>query len=85
MYKFESFHIKSIPHVEKYDTNMSANAASNNDPTYDKFSIELIFMPWIPNNNHRIFSDEPQIMDFIQLELTIEGSVINDKQHGALL
>ena len=31
------------------------------------------------------FGDEQKIMDFIQLELTIEGLVINDKKHGSLL
>ena len=64
---------------------MLANVASNNDPTYNIFSIELICRPSMPDNNQRTFSDEQQIMDFIQSELTIEGSWINDKKHGALL
>ena len=85
MNKFEPFNIKYIPHIENYDTNMLANEASNNDPTHDIFSIELICRPSIPGNNQRIFNDEQQIVDFIQSELIIEGLVINDKQHGFLL
>ena len=83
--EFEAFNIKSIPHIENYDTNMLANSSSNSDPTYDIFSIELISRSSIPNNNQRIFNDEQQIMDFIQSEITIEESVIYDKQHGALI
>ena len=41
MNKFEAFNIKSIPHIENYDTNMLANVTSNNDPTYDIFSKHL--------------------------------------------
>ena len=51
MNKFEAFNIKSIPHIENSDTSMLANSASNNDPTYDRFSIEFIYSPSIPNNN----------------------------------
>lgn len=43
MNKFEAFNIKSIPHIENSNTNMLENAASNNDPTYDRFCIELIW------------------------------------------
>ena len=85
MNKLEAFNIKSIPHIENFDTNMLANAASNNDHTHDIFSIESICRMSIPDNNQRIFGDEKQIMDFIQAEVTIKGSMINDKQHGYLL
>ena len=85
MNTFESFNIKYITHVENHDTNMLENAASNNDPTYNIFAIELICRPSIPCNKKRIFNDGQQIMDFIQLEITIKGLVINDKQHGSLL
>lgn len=84
-YKFEAFNIKYIPRIENFDTNMLENAASNKDPTYDIFYIELICRSSISDNNQRIFIDEQQIMDFIQSKVTIKGSVINDKQHGALL
>ena len=42
MDKFEAFNIKSIPHIENSNTGMLENATSNNDPTHNIFSIELI-------------------------------------------
>ena len=66
MDKFEELNIKSIPHIENFDTSMLTNATSNNYPTHDMFSIELICRSSIPDNNQRIFSDEQKIVDFIQ-------------------
>ena len=68
MNKFEEFNSIYIPHIQNSDTNMLANAASNNDPTHDKFSSELICKTSILDNNQRIFSDSQQIMDFLQSE-----------------
>ena len=65
MNKFEAFNVKSIPHVDNSDTNMLANVASNNDPTHEIFSIELTCMFSILDNEHRIFCDKQQILDFI--------------------
>ena len=57
MNKFEEFNIKSIPHIKNFDTNMLENADSNNGPTHDIFSIELICTSSIPNKDQIIFSD----------------------------
>ena len=51
MNKFEEFNIKSISHIENYDTNMLENASSNNDPTHKIFSIEQICRLSIHDNN----------------------------------
>ena len=51
MNKCEAFNIKSIPDIQNSDTDMLENAASNNDPTYHIFPIEIICMSSIPNNN----------------------------------
>ena len=64
MNKFEAFNIKSIPSSMNYEVDMSVNPASNLSPsddfTSDKFSVELIYRPSIPNNitNWRIFEDD---------------------------
>ena len=54
MYKFEAFNIRSIPRSLNYEVDMLANAASNlcpsNDFSHDKFYVELIYMPSIPDN-----------------------------------
>jgi hypothetical protein len=91
MNKIEAFNIKSIPHSDnsKYDT--LANAASKLSPsddfTHNKFSIELIYEPSIPDNitNWIIFNDNQQIIDFLHSEDTFRGSVIGDEHHEALI
>ena len=70
---------------------MLANVASNlfpsDDFSHDKFSVELIYRPSIPDNitNWRVFEDDEQIINFLHSEDTFKGSAIDDKQHEALL
>ena len=70
---------------------MLANASSNLFPSddfpHDKFSIELIYRPSIPDNitNWRVFEDDEQIINFLHSKDTFKGLVIDDEQHEALL
>ena len=45
---------------------MLANVASNNDPTYDRFSIELICMPSISEGN-------PELRDSFSMNIAGES------------
>ena len=91
MNKFESFNIKSIPRTLNHEADMLANAASNlcpsDDFSHNKFSVELIYKPSIPDNimNWRVFEDDEQIINFLHSEDTFKGLVIDDEQHEALL
>ena len=91
MNKFEVFNIKSIPHTLNHEADMLANATSNlcpsDDFSHDKFSVELIYRPLIPDNikNWRVFEDDEQIINFLHSEDTFKGLVIDDEQHEALL
>ena len=73
------------------EAGMLANEASNifpsDDFSHDKFSVELIYMPSIPDNitNWRVFEDDEQIINFLHSEDTFKGSVIDDEQHEALV
>ena len=67
------------------NTDMLENIVSNNDPTHGIFHIELICRSSIRDNNPKIFSDEQEIADFLQSQVTNKGLVFNDKQHGAHL
>ena len=64
MYKFESFNIRSILHLVKYEAYMMANVASNRFPSnnfsHDKFSVKLIYRSLILDNitNYRIIKDD---------------------------
>jgi hypothetical protein len=70
---------------------MLANAASNiclsDDFSHENFSIELIYRLSIPSNimNWRVFEDDEQIINFLHLEDTFKGSIIEYEQHEALL
>ena len=70
MNKFEYFNIKSIPHTLNFEADMLAIAASNlfpsDDFSHDKFSVELIYRPSIPDNitNWRVFEDDEQNYKF---------------------
>ena len=74
MNKFESFNTKSIPHTVSFEADMLANSASNicpsDDFSHDKFSVELIYRPSIPDNitNWRVLEDKEQIIIFLHFE-----------------
>ena len=85
MNTFEAFNIKSIPHTLNYEADMLPTVASNLCPSdnfsHDKFSIELIYRPSIPNNitNWRVFEDDDQIIKFVHSEDTFKGLVIDNE------
>ena len=91
MNEFKYFNIRSIPHSLNSQVGMLANAASNLFPrdafSHDKFSVELIYRPSIPDNitNWRVFEVDEQIINFLHSKDTFKGSVIDDEQHEALL
>jgi ribonuclease HI len=91
MNNFEAFNIKSIPCTLNSEADLLANAASNLCPSdnfsHDKFLVELIYRPSIPDNimNWRVFEDDERIINFLHSEDTFKGSVIDDEQHESLL
>ena len=66
--------------------NVSFNLCSSDDFSHDKFSVELIYRLLIPDNitNWRVFKDDEQIINFLHLEDTFKGSVIDDEHHESL-
>lgn len=86
---FSSFNIFSILRYLNIDVYLLANVASSLIPLENfepnAFSIELIYRPSIPNNvtNWRVFNDDEQIINFLSMEDTFKGSVIDEEQHDA--
>ena len=84
MNKFEAFNIRSIPQSLNSEANLLANAVSNicrsNDFSHEKFSVELIYRSSIPDNitNWRVFEYDEQIINFLLLEDSFNGSFIDD-------
>ena len=68
-------------------TNVASNLCLRDDFSHDKFSIELIYKPSIPDNitNWRVFKDDEHIINFLHSEDTFKGLVIDDEQHESLL
>lgn len=68
-----------------------ANVASKliplEDFSPDRFSIELIFRPSIPNNitNWRVFNDDPDIVNFLTSEGSYSNQIIDEDQHDQQL
>ena len=71
------------------DVDLLANVASRLIPSENfepnAFSIELIYMPSVPNNvtNWRVFNDDEQIINFLTMEETFKDSVIDEEKHDA--
>ena len=84
---FSSFNIFSVPRYFNIDVDLLANVASwlipfeNFEPNV--FSVELIYRPSVPNNvtNWRVFNDYEEIINFLTMEDTFKGSVIDEEQH----
>ena len=91
MHKFEAFNIRCIPRSMNFEGDMMDNVAPNlslsDDFTSDKKILELIYRSSISDNitNWRIFDDNEQIINFLHLEDTFRGLIIDGEQHESLL
>jgi ribonuclease HI len=87
MNKFFSFNINSIPRLNNLEADFLANVASKLFPieclSPNAFSVELLFRPSIPDNitNWRVFDDDQQIISFLHMEETFQGTVIDECTH----
>jgi ribonuclease HI len=88
MNKFSSFNINSIPRLNNAEANLLANVASKLLPAEglspNAFSVELLFQPSVPDNitNWRVFDDDQQIINFMHMEETFQGAVIDERTHN---
>ena len=68
---FLDFNVSSVPRIQNASADLFANVASKLIPSQefspDRFSIELIFRPSIPNNITiwRVFNHDSNIIDFL--------------------
>jgi ribonuclease HI len=85
--KFSSFNINSVPRLSNSEVDLLANVASKlftvEGFSLDSFSIELLFRPSIPNNitNWRVFDDDQYIINFLHIEDTFQGAIIDEGTH----
>jgi ribonuclease HI len=87
MQKFSAFNINSIPRLSNLEADILANVASKlllaEGLSPNAFSIELLFRSSIPDNitNWRVFDDDQQIINFLHMEDTFQGAVIDEGTH----
>jgi ribonuclease HI len=85
--KFSAFNINSIPRSSNTEADLLANVPSKLLPAEglspNAFSVELLFRPSIPDNimNWRVFDDDQQIINFLHIEETFQGAVIDEQTH----
>ena len=84
---FTAFNISPIPRLENASVDLLANVSSKLIPpgyySPDRFSIELIFRPSIPDNitNWRVFNNDPDIISFLTSEGSYDDQIIDEDQH----
>jgi hypothetical protein len=87
MHKFSAFNINSIPILNNSEEYLLANVTSKLLPAEslspNAFSIELLFRSSIPDNitNWRIFNDDQKIINFLHMEDTFQGAIIDEGTH----
>jgi ribonuclease HI len=87
MNKFSTFNIHSIPRLNNSEDDFLSNVASKlflaECLSPNAFSIELLFRPSVPDNitNWRVFNDDQQIISFLHMEETFQGTVIDECTH----
>jgi ribonuclease HI len=85
--QFSAFNINSIPRSSNVEADLLANVASKLLPadglSPSTFSVELLFRPSVPNNitSWRVFEDDQQIINFLHMEETFRGAVIDEQTH----
>jgi len=67
--------------------NVASKLIPSEDFSPDRFSIELIFRPSIPDNitNWRVFNDDPDIVNFLTSKGSYSNKIIDEDQHDRQL
>eukprot|EP00253_Pinus_taeda_P013068 PITA_13068 len=84
---FLAFNISSIPRSQNSAADLLANVASkllpSEDYSPDRFLVELIFRPSIPDNvtNWRVFNHDEDILQFLTSERSYDDQIIEENEH----
>eukprot|EP00253_Pinus_taeda_P018292 PITA_18292 len=84
---FLAFNISSIPRSQNSAADLLANVASkllpSEDYSPDRFSVELLFRPSIPDNvtNWRVFNHDDDILQFLASEKSYVNQIIEEDEH----
>lgn len=85
--RFLAFNISAIPRIQNANVNLLTKIASklipSEDYSPDRFPVELIFRPSIPNNitNWKVFNDDEDILSFLNSEKSYDDQIVDDNEH----
>eukprot|EP00253_Pinus_taeda_P006092 PITA_06092 len=85
--QFLAFNISPIPRSQNAATDLLANVASkllpSEDYSPDRFLVELIFRPSIPDNvtNWRVFNHDEDILNFLNFDKSCDYQIIDESDH----
>ena len=85
--QFLAFNISPIPRSQNAIADLLANVASKLLPSEDyspnRFSVELIFRPSIPDNvtNWRVFNHDKDILNFLTSDKSYDDQIIDESDH----
>jgi hypothetical protein len=85
--QFLAFNISPIPRSQNAAADLLANVASkllpSEDYSPDRFSVELIFRPSIPDNvtNWRVFNHDEDILNFLTSDKSYDDQIIDESDH----
>lgn len=88
---FDSLNITYIPRGQNQDSDLMAGMVAIFFPDFrlkkNKYYVELIFRPFMPDNisNWQVFEDDEKILEFLHCEKTFKNAVINEKEHDRLM
>ena len=82
-----AFNIVSIPRLKNAATDLLATSVARLVPSNNRCSIELLFMPSVPDmiTNLQVFDDDQQISECLMNDETFKGAIIDDEEHQAEL
>ena len=84
---FIAFNISPIPRSQNAADDLLANVASkllpSKDYSLDRFSVELIFRPSVPENvtNWRVFNHGDNILNFLTSKKSYDDQIIDESDH----
>jgi len=85
--QFLAFNISPVPRTQNSAADLLANVASkllpSEDYSPDRFSVELLFRPSIPDNvtNWRVFNHDEDILQFLSSEKSYDDQIIEESEH----
>lgn len=84
---FQAFNITIVPRTRNTTANALENIAPRMSPLRDKFTIEILYRPSIPDNitNLRVFDDDQKILHFRANADTFKDEAIDEDEHDRSL